>query len=160
MMPVRQRTLTTFVMILALLAPCGAIAREPIGWNALNNVAPLGGTLDQARTGLAGLKVEEIELGDGSVLLLAPGISVAACNGRVYSVTRQLGRTPGDGIVAVMRISTFAGSPLTNEANVVGAGGGSSLSFSWSSLPNYNVTIIEAEGNWSAHEALFEEDTC
>lgn len=147
-----------FLAVLLAFSGCGvALAREPIGKAALENIAPLGGTRVQAERGLAGRDIEVIEVAAGHLLLFSNEVSVGICEG-VYSVTRQLGSDPQDGLDAVLSISAIAGEPSVRNARA--GSGAQGLSFYWEMIPEYAITIVRQGGRWAANEATFREGFC
>ena len=151
---------TAAIALTLLVLPTQATAASPIGKSALDAIAPIGATLEQARRGLAGSVVKEVGRTDGELVLLGSEVSVGLCRGKVFGVTRQLGNLPGDGLDAVMAITAVAGSPTTKQMRVTGPGGAQGLEFAWPGIPQYQISIVRTADAWSVSESTFQPGMC
>lgn len=148
-----------WILAFALSMASPAMARDPVGKTALDAIAPIGASIEEARSALAGLQFDEIDGPNGTKVLIADDVSVGLC-GAVYGVTRLLGRSPADAMEAVLTVSAFAGSPMSEVQKVVGGNGAQSLKFSWPSIPDYSIDVIKSDAHWVVHESTFREGFC
>jgi hypothetical protein len=146
--------------LVAVLVSAGASAKDPIGKAALSAIAPLGGTIEQARRGLSGAKVDEIGTPSDQLVLWTPEVNIGMCQGRVFAVTRLLGDSPDEGMRAIMSIAAVAGAPQTRAVQVTGPDGGQGLAFFWPSISDYEIQVSRGSGTWASTEGTFRRGLC